>query len=177
MKILIIYKSHTGFTEQYAKWIGEALDCDITGYKDCDITKLMYYDVVIYGGRVHAGKIDGLEKIKKLITVAGHTKLVVFATGATPAETSEVIETMWRRNFSEEELTSIPHFYMQSGLKYEKMGILDRTIMKMMSRMLNKKKGKSEVEAGCQEAISSSYDICSKEYIVPLVEWVNKAYE
>ena len=29
MKIIVIYKSKTGFTKRYAEWIAEELKCDI----------------------------------------------------------------------------------------------------------------------------------------------------
>lgn len=29
MKILLIYKSKTGFTEKYAKWISDEIDCEV----------------------------------------------------------------------------------------------------------------------------------------------------
>ena len=171
MKTIIIYKSHTGFTERYARWIGEALSCDTSSFKEFKTANLKNYDLVIYGGRVHAGKIDGLKKMKQLLAAVGSPKLVIFATGATPKEEEDIINGMWKGNLSEEELATIPHFYMPSGLNYEKMGFLDRSIMKMLSKMLSKKKDKTEVEAGSMQAISSSHDISSKDYITPLIEY------
>lgn len=32
-KILVIYLSKTGFTERYARWIGQALPCDLVPYQ------------------------------------------------------------------------------------------------------------------------------------------------
>ncbi|MGL5351808.1 MAG: hypothetical protein ACRDA5_00635, partial [Clostridium sp.] len=66
----------------------------------------------------------------------------------------------------------IPHFYMQSGLNYEKMGIVDRLIMKSLAKMLSSKNDKSKENYGCQQAIINSHDISSKEYIEPLVRFI-----
>lgn len=61
---------------------------------------------------------------------------------------------------------------MQGGFNYEKMGILDRMIMKTLSKILSRKKDKSSDEAGFEQAIGSSYDISSREYIAPLIQFV-----
>ncbi len=71
---------------------------------------------------------------------------------------------------------SIPHFYMQSGLCYEKMGFFDKTLMKMLSKMLSSKKDKSDSEGGTTIAISKSHDISSKDYIMPLVNYIKNTY-
>ncbi|WP_242985386.1 flavodoxin domain-containing protein [Vallitalea okinawensis] len=174
MKTIVIYKSKTGFTKRYAEWIGEELNCDISNYEDFSQSSIVEYDCIIYGSRIHAGKVDGLKKIKTLVQGNGRSKLIIFATGATPLAAEDVINTIWRESFSEEELKAIPHFYMQGGLNYEKMGIGDRLIMKTLAQMLSRKKAKSSVEAGCEQSIGNSYDISSRKYILPLVQFVQK---
>lgn len=66
MKILLIYKSKTGFTEKYAYWIMEEIKCDIEKISTIQNIDFKRYDLIIYGSRIHAGRIDGLNKIKKL---------------------------------------------------------------------------------------------------------------
>ena len=61
---------------------------------------------------------------------------------------------------------------MQGGLNYEKMGILGRMIMKILAKILSRKKDKSSDEAGFEQAIGSSYDISSREYIAPLIQFI-----
>ncbi len=168
MKILLIYKSKTGFTEKYANWIREEIKCDIE--KICNIQNINFksYDLIIYGSRIHAGKIDGLDKIRKLNL---EDKLLVFATGATPKETASIKE-VWKSNLSEAELKSIKHFYIPAGLNYEKMGFLDKTLMKIASIMLEKKQDKSAEDIGMQNSIKNSYDISDKSRIKPLVDYI-----
>ena len=173
MKIIVIYKSRTGFTKRYAQWISEELSCEIVDYGDIDNLDFNTFDVVIYGGRVHAGKIDNLNKMKKLLENS-KCKLVVFATGATPFEATKEIEKVMINNFSD---SKIPHFYMQSGLCYEKMSLADKTIMKMLSKVLTSKAEKSEIEIGTALAISKSHDISDKKYIVPLIEFIKENYD
>lgn len=170
MKTLVIYKSRTGFTKRYAQWIAEELGCKAEDYKNLGNIDLNSLDLIIFGSRFHASTIDGLKKVRKLVD-GKNCKLVVFATGATPAEETKTIEEAMRNNFGD---SDIPHFYMQSGLCYEKMSFFDRTLMKMFAKMMSRKKDKSEAEAGMVAAIGKSYDSSDRSYITPLIEYIKK---
>ncbi len=63
---------------------------------------------------------------------------------------------------------------MQSGLCYEKMPFGDKLMMKVFASMVKRKKEKSEYETAMAQALGSSYDLSSKEYIKPLVSYVVK---
>lgn len=170
MNTIVIYKSRTGFTKKYAEWIQEELMCEIADYGDINSMDLDGFDFIIYGGRVNGGKIDSLEKVKTLLKNK-KCHFIVFATGATPLVASEEIERIMNNNFSD---NSIPHFYMQSGLCYEKMGFADKNIMKMVAKMLSSKEKKSDIESGTATAISKSHDISDKRYIRPLIECIKE---
>ena len=169
-KILVVYKSITGFTREYAEMIAQEIDCTLMDFKKVTVETMSDFDTVIFGGRMHAGSVDGLKKAKELWKQSKASKFMVFATGATPNEAGSVIEEMWSNNLSADELLNIPHFYMQSGLRYEKMPFSDRLMMKVFCMMMDRKKDKNEYEKQFEGVISSSYDISSKEYIAPLVE-------
>ncbi len=74
-------------------------------------------------------------------------------------------------NLNEEELNNIKHFYIPASLKYEIMGFLGKTMMKMASKMLEKRTIKKE-DIVMQNSIKKSYDISGKEIIKPLIEYV-----
>ena len=73
---------------------------------------------------------------------------------------------------TEEEKEAIPHFYMQSGLCYEKMSLPNKLLMKMMTNVLSKEANKSDVEQGQEEAIKSSHDNSDPKYAKPLIEYL-----
>ena len=171
MRVLLVINSKTGFTKKYADWISEEITCSVQSYQDFLRTPTDA-DMVIFGSRVHAGRIEYLNKIKPRFKNDPTRQLIIFATGATPASVENVIEKIWAENLTDAEIKSIPHFYMQSGLNYEKMGFLDRTIMKVVSRLLGSKTVKNDEESGFEQAIRASHDISSKEYIKPLVRYV-----
>ena len=179
MKVILVYNSKSGFTKRYADWIAEETDCDVKPYRDFEQMDIGAEDIVIFGSRVHAGRIEHLNKVKARMGRHPKQNFIVFATGATPAVAEDAVQKIWDSNFSETERQSIPHFYMQSGLDYQKMGFVDRMLMKMVAKLMSKKKGtlsqdKSDEETGFAQAIQDSYDISSKEYVMPLVTYVNE---
>jgi len=173
-KIMLFAHSKSGFTKRYADWIAEALGCDVKPYKDLEGTKIEPDDIVIFGSRLLAGKIQHLSKVKLRLSNHPAGKWIVFATGATPAAAEDVIDGIWNSNLTETERQTIPHFYMQSGLDYEKMGIANRTIMKMVAKHVSKQKEKGEKISAFDQAIQQSHDISSEEYVMPLVRYVNE---
>lgn len=172
MKTLIMYKSKTGFTEWYAKFIAKEVDGTLMDMKDVTAEKMSGYDVVVYGGGLYAGMINGYKQAKDMCEKSSAKILILFATGGTPNAAAKEVEEIWKNNLSAEELQSIPHFYMQGGICYEKMSFSNRAIMKTMSKILNKKKNKDSIEEGFAQAINQSYDITSEEYAKPLISCV-----
>lgn len=170
MKILVTYTSKTGFAKWYAEYIAKKVEADLMDFKEVTAEIMSDYDVVVYGGGLYAGMINGYKKAKEMFVKSSAKKFVLFATGGTPNEATKEIDEVWKNNLYGEELNSMPHFYMQGGICYEKMSFLNRAIMKMMSKILDKKKNKDSAEECFAQAIRSSYDITSGEYAEPLIK-------
>lgn len=168
MKAVVIYCSKTGFTRRYAEWIGEALTCKVVSYEDRERIRWDQYDVILFGGGFHAGKINGLPWFKEKLSMLAEKKVVVFATGAMPPEATEV-ETAMKANFTKEQWEQVKTFYLWGGLCYEKMSFGDRLMMAVFRKMLKMKK-----QTEMLEAVSASYDQTSKEYLAPLLQYCNK---
>jgi len=170
--MIVIYKSSTGFTKRYAEMIAEKMKCAIADYKTVTADVLSKYTVVIFGTRAHAGMIDGYQKAKKLFEKSNVKQVILFVTGATPNAAADTVEKFWQQNLTAKELSKLPHFYMQSGLCYERMAFLDRLMMKMAAVMIKHKKNKTAEDKGFEQAIKSSFDISSRTYIEPLIAYV-----
>ncbi len=168
--ILILYKSKTGFTKRYAEMIAAETGGTAMDVKKVSPDALSSFDPVLFGSRMHAGRIDGFGEARKLLQNNGVSLSALFVTGAMPNTETQTITEMWKNNLTEEELSDLPHFYMQGGLCYEKMGIFDRLMMKVFLFMMKQKKGKSPNEDRFAEIIAHSYDISSRDYIRPLVD-------
>ncbi|HOE56241.1 MAG TPA: flavodoxin domain-containing protein [Bacillota bacterium] len=55
-KAIVIYKSKTGFTEKYANWIADDLQCDIVCLEEFNAAEISRYSIVVFGGGMHAAK-------------------------------------------------------------------------------------------------------------------------
>ncbi len=172
-KILIVYKSVTGFTERYAGWLAEETGCEMTELKAATPERLSEADIIVFGGRFHAGSVDGLAAAKKLFEKSTAKEFVVFATGAMPPEAKEQIAEAWRRNFTEEEIRKIPHFYMQGGLNYERMPFGDKLMMKMFSAMVKRQKDDGYGGA-MKEAVAGSFDCSDRSQCGPLIAYLKE---
>ena len=170
--MIVVYKSSTGFTKKYAEWIAKEMKCALADYKKVTADNLSKYDVIIFGTRAHAGMIDRYQKAKKLFEKSNAAKVILFVTGAAPNAATDVVEKLWHQNLTTDEMAKVPHFYMQSGLCYENMSLLDRMMMKAAAVMIKKKKNKTSEEMGFEQAIKSSFDISSKAYIEPLISYM-----
>lgn len=168
MKAVVIYFSKTGFTQRYAEWIGEELTGKVVSYEDRDGIQWEQYDVILFGGGFHAGKINGIEWFKEQLPQLVGKKVVVFATGAMPPEAAEV-ETAMKANFTKEQQEQVKTFYLWGGLCYEKMSFGDRLMMAVFRKMLKMKK-----QTEMLKVVSASYDKASREYLAPLLQYCNK---
>ncbi|ROR27149.1 flavodoxin-like protein [Mobilisporobacter senegalensis] len=168
--IIVIYKTYTGFTQRYAEWIAEELNCKALSVKDVSSNDLSNYRTIIYGGGIYAGQINGLKSFKNNIMKGKDNRLIIFATGAAPIEVLSP-EDIMNANFPVQK-DKIPFFYLQSGLNYDKMGIGHKIMMAAFRGMLKIKKNKTPEEQGMLNGIKKSHDFSRKEYINSLVEYI-----
>ncbi|MDD3797360.1 MAG: flavodoxin domain-containing protein [Lachnospiraceae bacterium] len=125
MNILVTYQSKTGFTKRYAQWIGEELSCECKELPAVDAAQIAGYELVIHGGWIMGGMVNGLEKIKSFHP----QKLIVFGVGFT--DKKEVDMEKWR---TENKLSDIPFFYYEGGMNPEKMGLMGKTIVRLVTK-------------------------------------------
>ena len=170
MKAIVIYNGKTGFTQKYAQWISEAAGCEAVPLKKAGKVKLAEYDAIVFGSWCMAESITKIDWFKKKLPelfTAGK-KLIVFLTGASPAEAPEA-QAALRKNFTDDEWSKIKAFYCPGGLNYEKMGWGSKTMLKMFVKMLSNKKDITEKELAQVQMLAKSYDISDKKYIEPII--------
>ena len=54
MKILVTYKSKTGFAKWYAEYIAKEVDANLMDIREVTAEIMSGYDVVVYGGGLYA---------------------------------------------------------------------------------------------------------------------------
>lgn len=125
MKILVTFQSKTGFTKKYAEWIARDVNADIKELSQVSAEEIAEYDLVIHGGWIMGGMINGLEKI----TSFNPHKLVVFGVGFTPKKEVEISKCI-----EANKLADTPFFYYEGGMDPKKMGFIGRTMIKMVTK-------------------------------------------
>lgn len=169
MKTIIVYYSKTGFTKRYAQWIAEALEGECIPFEKRGEVRLADYDAVLFGSWLHAGSIQKIGWFKKQLRDLRGKKMGVFAVGATPAEATEIVRQTFEKSFNEEERSCVRCFYLQGGLDYDKMGGVDRMMMRMLCKIISSKKQRTPEDDAMQQMISRSFDAADRKYIAPIV--------
>lgn len=165
MRRIVIYESNTGFTEQYAKWIAEALQCESKSLKQVSEKELSNYDSVIFGGWILGNMIQGLEKAEKMTS----SIQAVFAVGSSPSSNT-VISAIREQN----KLTDMQLFYLEGGMRLERLGFIYKTMLKMVGKVITKKKEKTPQEEFMEQALSGSFDHSNKAQIEPIIKFLSK---
>lgn len=173
--VLLLYKSNTGFTKKYAQWIREELNCTTYELSKAHLSEITKYDIIIFGGGMHANKINGINLIKNNLELFKNKHLIVFATGATPNSAVEEVKRFEQENIPNG--FNIPFFYFQSGINYDDMSITAKMLMNCFKFVLRVKKNKDSIEQGTMEAISNSYDVSNQLFIKPLINYVRGLLE
>lgn len=169
MKTIIIYYSQTGFTEKYAKWIAEETGARCLSLSTAKRENLSAYDTIIFGSFACAGTIRKLGWFKKNLEKWADKKLILFCTGANPADSPE-IEPFFRQNLREPVFRKVSAFYCPGGLNYEKMPAPSKAMMKMYVKMLRSQKDKTDADEEMIRIVSGSYDISDRKYIEPILK-------
>ena len=171
-KILVIYKTKYGSTEQYAKWIAEELNADI--YPVAEVTRdtLSAYDVIIFGGYLHIGKIVGIEIVTQNWSILETKKIIVFSVSGSPPEKSD-LQTWYAQNVPEQMRSRIRYFPLQGrvknlDLKDRVLIAFPRTLLRVQYLVTRQLRYKVAVET------FKPFDAVTKENIVPLVTFAKE---
>lgn len=171
MKTIVVYKSRTGFTMNYAKWIQEALNCDIKELKEMTSQDYDNYERVIYGSSLMAGKIRSLDEVKK----HAYKELIIFAVGLISCQDADrVMDRIRNDNLDVEEQKSIPLFYFQGGVNYDKLPFVQKKMLRMIYKSLLKKENKNDEQLAMMTALKQSHDYTEKGNIAALIEMCKK---
>ena len=165
MTPIILYHSRTGFTQQYATWLSEDLHCPALPYRERGSIDWFKYDTVLFGSWFHAGSIMGKKWLKQQLPQWKEKHVILFVTGAAPA--GEAQTAAMEQNFIPQEWAQLHAFYLPGGLRYERMGTVDRAMMAVYRRMLRAKEGPDSL---AYQTICRSFDMAGRTAIQPIVD-------
>jgi flavodoxin len=172
LRSIVVYRSISGFTKRYATWIAEDLKADLYDARDVSIEKLLEYDLIIFGGSLHAVGIKGIKNVKDNIPKLVDKKLVIFAVGASVYK-ENIPDEIKSRNFSAEEQKALKFFYLRGGFVYDKLDFTNKILMTLFRIKLTLKRNRTPDEKGMLMAYAHPLDCAKKENIREIVEYVH----
>ena len=119
--MVIVYRSNTGFTQEYAAMLGRAAQMKVLPLAGA-AGKVS--EPVFYMGPLMAGHISGIDQAVKAFAVQG-----VCGVGMSPAS-QQVLEGLTKANY----VPGAPIFYLQGGWAPKKVGWLKRRMVNMVTR-------------------------------------------
>ncbi len=159
--MVIIYESKTGFTKKYADMLSSKTG--MTAFRTNEIPKINHDEEIIFLGWMKAGKIQGLDKVRKY-----NIKAVCGSGTARTAEPDE--KTVITRN----KIGNIPFFYMRGGcLPLSEIKGFDKLLLMMFVKMLKSRKDNDERIKEAISNIENGYDGVKEENLEPVLDWLN----
>lgn len=175
MNTVIVYKSLSGFTEKYAKWIAEDLHTTAIELDSFTPSVLNKETVLVFGGSLHAIGINGYKKLKRTIREQNYKELVLFAVGASPYKPG-IEDEIKRANCKTIEEQAIRLFYLRGGFDYSKLNITNRLLMQLLKMKIKSKdeSKRSSDEKGMLVSYEKPMDATKRENTQKIVTYVNE---
>lgn len=159
--MIILYESKTGFTKKYADMLAEKTGLKVFTVKE--LSKVNSDEEIIFLGWMKAGKIQGLDKLRK-----NKVKAVCTTGMGQTAEPST--EEVIARN----KIEGIPFFYLHGGcLPIKELKGMDKIMMSMFIKMLKSRKDKDEKLIESISMIENGFDGVKEENLKPVLEWLS----
>ena len=177
---VVIYSSHYGFTERYARWIARDLGCPIFPAKPFPAQKLAGFDTVIFGGGLYAGGVSGIRQLIANRKALSSKKVILFTCGlADPSDPENVkhIRESLGKVLTPDMMERFRIFHLRGGIDYGKLSLVHRSMMGMLVRMM-KKKDPSELGEEDREILRTyggTVDFVNLETARPVIECAREA--
>lgn len=164
--MVIVYRSNTGFTREYAEMLGKAEKMKVLPLAEAEgrVT-----DPVFYMGPLMAGHITGVDQAVKKFQVAG-----VCGVGMSPAG-RQVLDTLTRANY----VPGAPIFYLQGGWAPKKVSWIKRRMVNMVTRStreaLHDKGSRRTAQENAQyEMLTRGGSAVAFEHLEPIRAWLRE---
>lgn len=176
-KTIVVYQSKYGYTECYAKWIAEELNCEVVSRKDVTIEKLIPHDTIIFGSGIYGGKIAGIELLTRNFDQLKSKNLVLFTCGMCNPVDPAIFESIWTglvKTVPQEILSRMHVFHYQGGMDFERLNFGYKLVIGTMAKVL-RMKNPAKIGPMERELINSTrgkVDYCDRTKISQLVDFV-----
>ncbi|MEF9992402.1 MAG: flavodoxin domain-containing protein [Romboutsia sp.] len=169
-KIAVIYKSKYGSTKKYAGWIALRVEADLYEVSDFRPKDFKKYDVIIYGGGIYVGDINGIKIISKNYEKINEKEIIIFTVGMESIK--EKSKDILNKYFDEEECKNIKTFNFRGGFDYSNLNIKDKILVKGLKQCISKKSPRelTKDDKIVLEGFEREVDLCDKNSIDLLIK-------
>ena len=175
MRTAVIYKSHYGSTEVYARWIAADLQADLLQAGRVKAEDLRKYDRIVYGGGLYAGGVNGIALLTKNFDSLKGKSFYLFTVGAADVTDPENISNI-RSSLDKvltPEMQDVFHIYhLRGGIYYSRLNLIHRAMMNMMIKSVGKKP-QCQLKAEDKMMLDTyglDTDFADRRMIAPLIE-------
>jgi len=162
-RVLIVYQSEYGSTRQYAEWIHRDIPSQMADAEKCRDLKFTKYDVIIFGGYIHAGRIVIAPLIVETWNAIQGKKVVLFTTSGTPPEHPN-IGKIYSANLPLEIRKEIKYFPLHGRMLHKELSSYDESLV-AVGRMMEK-------DETLKRFMTEDFDDVKSENIIPVLEYV-----
>lgn len=166
--MVIVYRSNTGFTRQYAEMLGKTEKMKVFPLSEAE-RNVPAGEPVFYMGPLMAGHISGIDQAVKKFSVKG-----ACGVGMSPAS-QQVLETLAKANYT----NGAPIFYLQGGWAPKKVGWLKRRMVGMATKSMreslqNKGSSRSPEEDRYLDFLLHGGSFVAFENLKAIQEWMGE---
>ena len=162
----IVYTSKTGHTKQYAELLSKATGLPCFDFKSAK-KRLKKAAEIIYLGWVMAGNVKNAEKAAELFTVKA-----ICAVGSSGDD-----EQTKRLKEAYSSVSTV--FYLKGGVDMEKLSGIQRLIMNMLKKSIEKRRDNGETlkesDVDFLEQIRTGKNMVREENLQNLLVWYNSS--
>lgn len=173
--ILVVYRSNYGFTKTYAQWLAEALHADLKDGRNMKPQELSDYDVILFGGGLYAGGVNGISLLVKAYPHIRTKALYLFTVGAANVNEEKNIahiRSELAKVLTQEMQEHIKIFHLRGGIDYPNLSLVHRAMMSMMVKGIRKKPEQelTAEERTMLDTYGKLVDFTDPSNIIPLVQ-------
>lgn len=159
--MVIVYESKTGFTKRYADMLAAKTGLKVFRVKE--LSKVNQDEEIIFLGWMKAGKIQGLDKLRKHNVKA----ICGSGTGRTAEPNTEAV-------IAKNKIEGMKFFYLRGGcFPLKELKGMDKIMLSMFLKMLKSQKNKDEKLEEAIYNIENGFDGVKEENLAPVLEWMN----
>ena len=172
----VLFRSKYGASREYALMLGRKIQAEVVENEGLTAELVAEFDTLVLIGGVYAGRISGLDFLRKNRRALEGRRFAVFAVGASP-ECEENDGTLFRRNMKGE-LDGIPLFYGRGAFDESVLTLMDKGIVGMARKAaeMTKDSDRSPLDRAILEASAAPVSWVSENYLDPLVSYLSGAF-